>query len=115
MASTSSACNSGTYESLAAFYQAQVISKLPRNCILSPAFVASYPPGSDISLAPEVCGLLSAEQIRITRCTVVQLALMLSDKEVTAVEVMTAFGMRATIAHQLVESTPPDARLRITR
>lgn len=90
------------YDSLSAHYRAEVIAKLPASSLLSPSLLQSYPAGSDISLVPEVCGLLTARQILITRMDVVDLVEGMGKGELTAVEVMNSFGQRAAIAHQLV-------------
>lgn len=90
------------YDDLTASYRAQVISKLPPRSILSPSFIASFPPGSDISMVAESCGLMTEREIAITRCNVVELVSKMGEKYYTAVEVAEAFGVRAAIAHQLV-------------
>lgn len=46
---------------LAETYRHQVLDKLPPASILPPH---DYPLGSDVSLVPETCGLLSQRQVR---------------------------------------------------
>ncbi|KAG5636312.1 hypothetical protein H0H81_008426 [Sphagnurus paluster] len=55
----------------------------------------------NVTTFPETSGLLSSREIEITNAEVDALLLKLSTAEWSAVEVVTAFGKRAIIAHQL--------------
>jgi amidase len=101
---SASGLTASTYETLAAHYRAEVMSKLPRRSILAPSFIASFPPGSDITSVPETCGVLSEREVSITRMNVVQLVGEMGEGRIKAVEVVEAFGVRAAIAHQLVRT-----------
>ena len=91
-----------SYEDLAALYRQQVLDKLPPSALLSPAFLAGYPLGSDVSKVPETCGVLSVEQIAITHKDATELVRAIAAGALTAEEVTLAFGLRAALAHQLV-------------
>lgn len=56
----------------------------------------------DVTGFPETCGLLSANEVKITNTNVNALLVELASGRWTAVEVTTAFAKRAIIAHQLV-------------
>jgi len=74
--------------------------KVPKHFRL-PAETISNPP-LDVSTLPTTCGLLSAEEIRITESyDACGLAEAIAAKKLTAVEVATAFCKRAIVAHQL--------------
>lgn len=90
------------YETLSAHYRAQVLSQLPEEALLSPELLSSYPAGSNVSLVPETCGLLSAKQIRITKMDATELLQEMAASTLSAEEVVTAFGLKTAIAHQLV-------------
>ncbi|KAF9045065.1 general amidase [Panaeolus papilionaceus] len=69
------------------------------------AWVLPNPPSQDVLNVigvPETCGLLSAKEIEITNSHVADILQRLASGSWTAVEVTTAFGKRAVIAHQLV-------------
>lgn len=91
-----------SYDKLAALYRQQVVDKLPPAALLSPALLAAYPPGSNVSKVPETCGVLSAEQITITSKDATELVRAIAAGELSAEEVTLAFGLRAALAHQLV-------------
>ncbi|KAJ7457356.1 amidase signature domain-containing protein [Mycena latifolia] len=79
-------------------------SKIPQYLRLTPSFIANYPAGSDIRKAAETSGLLTAEELEITGPANDATALLerIKSKELTAVQVVTAFAKRAAIAHQMV-------------
>ncbi|KAJ7737081.1 amidase signature domain-containing protein [Mycena metata] len=79
-------------------------SRIPHYLRLPPSFLANYPPGSDVRSAAESCGLLSFEELEITNPVSDATSLLgrIERKELTAVQVVTAFGKRAAIAHQLL-------------
>lgn len=83
-------------------YQQEVISKLPPLSILTTSVLKNYPLGSNVSLVPETCGLLSPEQIKITRMDATELLDKMAKGLLKSEQVVLAFGMRAAIAHQLV-------------
>jgi hypothetical protein len=57
----------------------------------------------DVTDVPTSCGLLSARELEITEVSEVAILLnKLATREWSSVEVTTAFGKRAIIAHQLV-------------
>lgn len=91
-----------SYNALAEHYQQQVINKLPAASILSRDILDALPPGSDVSAVPASCGLLSARQLDITAMDATDLLAHISTGEFSSVEVVTAFGIRTAIAHQLV-------------
>lgn len=53
---------------------------------------------------PETCGLLSAEELEITKSSAVDLVAKLAKGELKAVTVTTAFCKRAAVAHQVVRT-----------
>lgn len=56
----------------------------------------------DVMGVPAKCGLLSAEELKITESSAVDLVAQLAKGELKAVTVTTAFCKRAAIAHQVV-------------
>lgn len=57
----------------------------------------------DVTNVPTSCGLLSARELEITEVSEVAILLdKLATREWSSVEVTTAFGKRAILAHQLV-------------
>ncbi|KAJ7123877.1 amidase signature domain-containing protein [Mycena crocata] len=68
--------------------------------------MANYPAGSDVRSAAAASGLLNIEELEITGpesdATSNQLLGRIKSKELTAVQVVTAFGKRAAIAHQIL-------------
>jgi hypothetical protein len=56
----------------------------------------------DVTKYPEECGLLSAQDIRVTNTDLDDLLRKLASGEWSSVDVTTAFYKRAIIAHQLV-------------
>ncbi|ORY90707.1 amidase [Leucosporidium creatinivorum] len=89
------------YAALAEQYQQQVMDKLPLSSLLPRATLDALPPGSDVSGLPESCGLLSAKQLEITGLDATELLARIATKEFSSVEVVTAFGIRTAIAHQV--------------
>ncbi|KAJ6632216.1 amidase signature domain-containing protein [Mycena sp. CBHHK59/15] len=79
-------------------------SRIPEALRLPPAFVAKYPPGSDVRSAAADSGLLTSAELDITDPDVDATSILarIKSKELTAVQVVTAFGKRAAIAHQLL-------------
>ncbi|KAJ7903241.1 amidase signature domain-containing protein [Mycena leptocephala] len=78
--------------------------RIPPSLRLTASFLANYPAGSNVRSAAEASGLLSAKEMEITALTSDATAILerIKGKELTAVEVVTAFGKRAAIAHQLL-------------
>ncbi|KAL5115609.1 hypothetical protein ACEQ8H_006496 [Pleosporales sp. CAS-2024a] len=75
--------------------------KVPEELRL-PADMTSNPPIVDVSSVPVTCGILSAKEIQITESyDALGLAEAIAAKQLSAVEVATAFSKRAMIAHQL--------------
>ncbi|KAJ7282444.1 amidase signature domain-containing protein [Mycena rebaudengoi] len=79
-------------------------ARIPEALRLSPEFLARYPPGSDVRAAAAECGLLTLEELDITDLDqdATSILARIQSKELTAVQVVTAFGKRAAIAHQLL-------------
>lgn len=94
-----------THLDLSTFYRQEVMNKLPPLSVLSPELKALYPPGSNVSKVPETCGLLSKEQIKITNMDATELLERIATGELKSESVVLAFGLRASIAHQLVSQT----------
>ncbi|KAJ6530042.1 amidase signature domain-containing protein [Mycena vulgaris] len=79
-------------------------ARIPETLRLAPAFVAQYTPGADVRAAAAECGLLSSEELDITTLDQDASAILarIKSKELTAVQVVTAFAKRAAIAHQFL-------------
>lgn len=58
-------------------------------------------PPLNVTSIPETCGILSQKEITITNLDATGVLEKIKSKELSAVEVVTAFGKRAAIAHQL--------------
>ncbi|KAF8548984.1 amidase [Imleria badia] len=58
-------------------------------------------PRLNVTSIPEKCGILSDKDIKITNFDATDILAKIESREYTAVEVVTAFGKRAAIAHQL--------------
>ena len=101
------------YETVARNERARLDASIPLNLRLSPDFVANLP--RDVSEVPETCGLLTEEQIRITRMDGTALAQEIASGKVTAVDAVTAVASRAAIAEQLVRQLRLIDTLRVDR
>ncbi|KAK7002477.1 amidase domain-containing protein [Favolaschia claudopus] len=79
-------------------------SRIPEAFRLTPEFIARYPPGSDVRDAAAESGLMTPEELDITRLDQDSVSILarMKSKELTAVQVATAFAKRAAIAHQLL-------------
>lgn len=88
------------YARLAEQYRKEVMQKLPPSSLLPQSTLDAFPPGSDVSEVP--ASLLSARQLEITMLDATALLGRIATGEYTSVEVVTAFGMRTAVAHQLV-------------
>ncbi|KAJ7185029.1 amidase signature domain-containing protein [Mycena filopes] len=79
-------------------------ARIPPTLRLQPSFVASYLPGADVRSAAKTCEILTAEELEITgpASDATSLLERMKTKELTAVQVVTAFAKRAAIAHQLL-------------
>lgn len=88
------------YETVAKTERARLDASIPLNLRLSLDLVANLP--QDVSEVPETCGLLTDEQIRITRMDGTALAQEIASGKITAVDAVTAVASRAAIAEQLV-------------
>ncbi|KAF8184148.1 amidase signature domain-containing protein [Mycena galopus ATCC 62051] len=79
-------------------------SRIPELFRLPPAFIAKYPPGTDVRCAAAECGLMSPEELDITSLNqdAVSILARIKSKELTSVQVVTAFAKRAAIAQQLL-------------
>lgn len=101
------------YDTVARNERARLDASIPLNLRLSPALVANLP--KDVSEVPETCGLLTEEQIRITRMDGTALAQEIASGKVTAVDAVTAVASRAAIAEQLVRQLRLIDTLRVDR
>ncbi|KAJ7450059.1 amidase signature domain-containing protein [Mycena galericulata] len=79
-------------------------ARIPQSLRLSPSFIAKYPAGSDVRSAAEASGLLTELELEITGPANDATAILerIKSKELTSVQIVTAFGKRAAIAHQLL-------------
>ncbi|TFY68878.1 hypothetical protein EVJ58_g748 [Rhodofomes roseus] len=87
------------YESIAKSERARLDASIPANLHLPSELLANLP--KDVSGVPETCGLLTEEQIRITRFDGTALAQEIASGKITAVDAVTAVASRAAIAEQL--------------
>ncbi|KAF7329272.1 Amidase domain-containing protein [Mycena kentingensis (nom. inval.)] len=83
---------------------AELNAKIPADLRLPAEFIARYPPGSDVRGAPSASGLLSPDELEITSLDGDSVSLLdkIKRKDVTAVQVASAFCKRAAIAQQLL-------------
>ncbi|KAG2365968.1 amidase signature domain-containing protein [Suillus spraguei] len=88
-----------SYEAKARVLREQLDAKIPAALKLPPAILEDPP--LDITHIPETCGLLNAQELTITELDATAVCQKIAAGELTAVEVVTAFGKRAAIAHQL--------------
>ncbi|KZT74233.1 amidase [Daedalea quercina L-15889] len=88
------------YETLAKNERARLDASIPPNLRLPSEFLANLP--KDVSAIPETCGLLTDEQIRITRLDGTGIAQEIASGKITAVDAVTAVASRAAIAEQLI-------------
>ncbi|KAJ7888572.1 amidase signature domain-containing protein [Mycena olivaceomarginata] len=79
-------------------------SRIPEALRLAPAFIARYPPGTDVRCAAADSGLMTPDELDITSLDqdAVSILARIKSRELTAVQVVLAFGKRAAIAHQLL-------------
>ncbi|KAK4049733.1 hypothetical protein OIO90_005314 [Microbotryomycetes sp. JL221] len=85
------------YDRLSAQYRQEVNNKL--NITFNDVSLDQFPPGSDVQLAAEP--LLTPRQLDITRMDATELLRQIHTRQVTAVEALTAFGIRTIVAHKL--------------
>ncbi|KAG6873891.1 hypothetical protein C0995_009670 [Termitomyces sp. Mi166 len=90
------------WQDLAASKKSRQQASIPKDWILT-----NLPPSSELDVLtfPETCGLLTPQEVEITNTHVDVLLKKLASAEWTSVAVMTAFGKRAIVAHQLVGTT----------
>ncbi|KAL8279925.1 hypothetical protein RQP46_007775 [Phenoliferia psychrophenolica] len=98
---TWSATHPEAFARSAAVYRQGVLDRLPGASILPSTLLATLPLGSDVSKVPETCGLLTPEQIDITRKDATEILEDIAAGKLTSEAVVLAFGLRAAIAHQL--------------
>ncbi|KAF5391548.1 hypothetical protein D9757_002343 [Collybiopsis confluens] len=79
-------------------------ASIPDSWRLSPEFIAKYPPGSDVFSAAAESNVMSQKELDITDPSndATSILASIKAKQVTAVEVLTAFCKRAAVAHQLL-------------
>ncbi|KAI0639369.1 general amidase [Trametes polyzona] len=86
-------------------WQEQVADKTKRlQASIPPEWIIPPVPEeqSNVLDVPDTCGLLTSRELKITTTDVTELLKKLASAEWSAVEVTTAFGKRAVIAHQVV-------------
>ncbi|KIK60784.1 hypothetical protein GYMLUDRAFT_167243 [Collybiopsis luxurians FD-317 M1] len=83
---------------------AQREASIPETLRLPSEFIARYPPGSNVFGAAAECRLMSDKELQLTDPSndATSILSAIKAKEVTAVEVLTAFCKRAAVAHQLL-------------
>lgn len=82
--------------------RAAVLSAVPEKWKLAEEYRDAAEQSKQLLHIPESCGILSPDQIKITRLTALELLHYLRRGQLTSVEVTEAFCARASIAHQLV-------------
>ncbi|TFK77300.1 general amidase [Pluteus cervinus] len=87
-----------TWQQLVADKRNRQVASIPKDWLLEDPPAADV---LDVTRIPETCGILTAQEIRITNASVGTLLQNLSAGEWSAFEVTTAFAKRAIIAHQL--------------
>ncbi|KAF9066614.1 amidase signature domain-containing protein [Rhodocollybia butyracea] len=77
---------------------------IPDNLRLSPEFIAKYPAGSNVLNAAAESGFMSDKELKLTDPSndATSIIAAIKARDVSAVEVLTAFIKRATIGHQLL-------------
>lgn len=106
-----------TWQEKAAAKRAEIAAKIPQEWLLSAEFLKEATGDANVLDIPARCGILTSSEIQITE---IQDATTLRDKlvarELSAVEVATAFCKRAAIAQQLTccltETMFPEAHAR---
>ncbi|KAK4701287.1 amidase, partial [Phenoliferia sp. Uapishka_3] len=74
--------------------------QIPADLRLAPELLSSLP--LNVTEIPASCGLLSSRELEITSLDATAVRDKIASRELSAVDVVTAFGKRAVIAHQLV-------------
>lgn len=88
------------YEKQRAAIHERLALKVPSDLLLPLSLITD--PSNDVSRIPNTCGLLTEREMDITEnYNAVKLAQAIAIKDLTAVEVTTAYAKRAIIAHQL--------------
>ncbi|KAJ7722646.1 amidase signature domain-containing protein [Mycena maculata] len=79
-------------------------ARIPEALRLPPAFIQRYPYGADVRSTAAESGLMSPEELDITDLAqdAISILARIKSKELTAVQVVSAFGKRAAIAHQFL-------------
>ena len=88
-----------TWKAIARVAQAEVLNSIPMKWRLD---VDKYRSLKDVTRVPQTCGILSEAQLNVTDLTVLEVVKKIESRELTAVQVLEAFGARTAIAHQLV-------------
>ncbi|KAH7906686.1 amidase signature domain-containing protein [Hygrophoropsis aurantiaca] len=76
-------------------------SSIPASLRLSSSILADLP--LDVTGIPQSCGLLTSSELSITELDATTVCKKIAEGNLSAVEVVTAFGKRAAIAHQLTQ------------
>jgi len=88
-----------TWKAIAKVAQAEVLDSIPIKWRLN---VDTYRSLKNVTRVPQTCGILSDAQLNITDLTALEVVKQIESRELTAVQVLEAFGARTAIAHQLV-------------
>jgi amidase len=88
-----------TWEDIAADKRSRLESTIPQEWRLK-----SIPSEDNVMDVPKKSGILTDKEIAITESSAVDLVEKLASKQLTSVDVTTAFCKRAAIAHQLVQT-----------
>lgn len=94
----------GTHAELASYFRRHLLAKLPPSSIISD--VGLNPSPSDVLTFSSGKGGLTPRQETITEMDSTKLLEEMSSGKLKAVEVAEAFGLRASVAHQLVGDIP---------
>jgi len=92
---------SPAFEAAASALRARVTSQLSASLLLPTTLFIGIPAPLNVITIPETCGLLTPAELAITALDATALCEKMAARELSAVEVVSAFGKRAAIAHQV--------------
>ncbi|EIW77312.1 amidase [Coniophora puteana RWD-64-598 SS2] len=95
------ATGSPAFEATASALRARVKSQLPASLMLPATLLTGIPAPLNVTTIPGSCGLLTPAELAITALDATALCEKMAARELSAVEVVSAFGKRAAIAHQV--------------
>lgn len=93
---------SDAFETAAAAARQAVLDKLPRSTIVQSS--RELDTTADVTTLPRSSGLMTERQLHLTELDCTDLLALISTGQATSHEVMLAYGIRASIAHQAVSS-----------